>query len=108
MLICVTWPWQKRRQPGDEFAKSLHKVEEDCLRRLDYVEAQTERALRFESSWSAATVVDEVDILPAGRKTRVLTAVSSLRVGYWVIIGAVALVSFTLGFGLATCAGGAP
>ncbi len=76
----VAWPWQTRRaERPNAFMEELTEVEQDCLRRLDYVETQLHRALEKRARWSAAMTVADADIMPVGRGTQVMTAVRSMQ-----------------------------
>lgn len=52
--------------------------EQECLRRLDYVDAQLRRIARTSSPWRSAMTVMDVDIMPLGRATRVFSAVKRM------------------------------
>ena len=88
----------------------LEETEQDCMRRLDYVDTQLGRALRTRTShWSAAMTVADADIMPVGRGTRVMTAMRSMQDWHWyVVIGAGALLFLAVIVSVAMCGGTPP
>ena len=91
------WPRQQKTVILDSFAARLKRVEADCLRRLDFVEAQLRRAGRSNRRWDAHMTVVDADIEPVGRLTHFSNRWGDPRSWPWwlyavVGIGALALV----------------
>jgi hypothetical protein len=102
----MTWPWQTRRgERPNSVLVELEETEQDCMRRLDYVDAQLGRALRTKAShWSAAMTVADADIMPVGRSTQVMTAMRSMRDWHWyVAIGVGAVLFLAIVVSIAMC-----
>ena len=106
MLGCM-WPWRKQRAAHDPVVAEIQRIEADCLRRLDFVDMQLGRVLRRRGGrWTAAMTVAEMDIMPLGNATRVVTTVRALRPLHWyAIIAASVVVLLVVILAFAKCLG---
>jgi hypothetical protein len=89
------WPWQQQTVIQDNFSARVHRVEADCLRRLDFVEAQLGRVQRPNRRWDSHMTVVDADIRPVGPLTYAFNTVSDVHAWRWwmyVIVGVAALV----------------
>jgi hypothetical protein len=88
------WPRRPQTAPADSFTTRVQQVETDCLRRLEFVEAHLDRALRQNKPWHAHMTVVDADIMPPGHATRVLNTLGDVTLWPWwvyLVVGGAAL-----------------
>jgi hypothetical protein len=106
----VLFFWLKRRKRVvDPVLADIRRQEEDCMRRLAFVDTQLRRMVEKRSHWSAAMTVVDADIMPVGRRTHVVSTVKAMRPQhrYAAIAAGVALLLLLIVM-LALCGAGAP
>jgi hypothetical protein len=92
----LEWLWPKRPAKVDIFRSELRRVEEDCVRRLSYVEMQLARMARKKSHWSSAMTVVETDLVPMSPSENVAAWFGALRDWQWYLLIGAAIAAFLI------------
>lgn len=91
------WQWLFGKREDRSYSGRIARIEDDCVRRLEYVERHLDRAQR-PGPWQLQMTIMDADIMPVDARGAFVNTVRSLKTWQWLVVtGCVAIAFFMLG-----------